>query len=233
MTELNDIIETRLVEQGASFTGFADLVPALEYIKMEHGDALLHYPRAIVLGLAYPREVVNQLTDGPTHTYLYYYNVLNRKLDEMALLMADWLQDQGYQAFPIPASQRVGEERLSGIFSHRLAANLAGLGWIGKNSSFVHPDYGPRLRLVTILTDAPLVTGQPMENGCGDCQACVAACPAGAITGKEFSTEDVLEERFIGHLCDEHLSRIRSSFGKRVCGKCVAACPYGKKGNGR
>lgn len=231
--ELNDIIVQRLSKQGASFVGFADLLPAREYIRKEHGEALLHYPRAVVIGLAYPREVVNQLTEGPTHTYLYYYNVLNRKLDEMALLLANYLQDQGHQAFPIPASQRTGDERLSGIFSHRLAANLAGLGWIGKNSSFIHPDFGPRHRLVTILSDAQFDTGTPRENGCGACRACVEACPAGAITGKEFLAEDDLEERFIGHLCDEHLSRVRSAFGKRVCGKCIAACPYGKRGNGR
>lgn len=233
MTELNESIDTRLKEQGASFLGFADLAPAHDYIRTEFGDDLLHYPRAVVLGLAYPREVVNQLMDGPTHTYLYYYNVLNRKLDEMALLLADWLQDQGYQAFPIPASQRVGDQRLSGIFSHRLAANLAGLGWVGKSSNFIHPEYGPRHRLVTILTDAPLTTGQPVENRCGTCQACREACPADAITGKAFAAEDALEERFLGQRCDEHLSRVRSAFGKRVCGKCLAACPYGKKGRGR
>ena len=233
MLERNLDIAEWAQAQGASFFGVADLEPAREYIRSEHGDGLLHYPRAVVLGLAYPREVVNQLKDGPTHTYLYYYNVLNKKLDEIALLLANLLQEQGYQAFPIPASQRIGEDRLSGIFSHRLAANLAGLGWIGKNSSFVHPAYGPRHRLVTVLTNAPFKTGTPMANGCGSCRACVEACPAGAITGREFNEQDTLNMRFLGDRCDEHLSRVRSAFGKRVCGRCISVCPYGKEGKGK
>jgi epoxyqueuosine reductase QueG len=37
---------------------------------------------------------------------------------------------------------------------------LAGLGWIGKSCSLISPHFGPRLRLVTVLTNAPLKAGQ-------------------------------------------------------------------------
>lgn len=215
---------------GISHFGVADLAPARDYIEKEHGRALLHYPRAIVMALAYPRQVVNQLAEGPTHTYLYYYNVLNRVLDEAALSLANRLQALGYDSFPIPASQRVGEDRLSGIFSHRLAGQLAGLGWIGRSASLIHPDLGPRLRLVTVLTDCLLETDSPMDNRCGACRACVEACPAGALTGVSFEENKNLEPRFHGQRCDEYLLKVRSSFGKRVCGRCLAVCPYGKKG---
>lgn len=225
----NEALARRLAQDRIELFGVADLTGVREAIEREHGDALLHYPRAVVLGLPYPREVVDQLLDAPTHTYLYYYNVLNTTLDRVALLTALWLQDEGFQAFPVPASQRIGSDRLSGIFSHRLAANLAGLGWIGKNASLVNPRYGPRLRLVTVLTDCPLETDRQMENRCGSCRACVAACPADALTGKTFDPEDPLRERFLGTRCDEYLSKVRSAFGKRVCGRCIAACPVGRK----
>lgn len=227
--ELRQELEGLARQWGASLFGIADLTPVKEYIEEIYGTDLVHLDRAVVMAIPYPVAVVNQLKDGPTHTYLYYYNVLNAKLDQLAFNVANFLQEQGYEAFPIPASQRVTEDKLAGIFSHRLAASLAGLGWIGKSSSLINARYGPRLRLVTVLTDALLPSDKPVENRCGTCTACVEACPPQAITGQPFKPEDPLEVRFKAHACDEYLAKVRVSFGKRVCGRCLAACPYGKK----
>jgi len=216
---------------GARLFGVADLVPARDYIEEIYGPELIHLEKAVVMALPYPVDIVNQLKEGPTHTYLYYYNVLNTSLDELALKVALYLQDQGYEAFPVPASQRVTPDKLGGIFSHRLAANLAGIGWIGKSSNLITPEYGPRVRLITVLTNAPLPTDKPMENRCGKCEACVKACPASAITGEPFREGDPLGVRFDSKACDEYLTKVRMSFGKRICGRCLAACPWGTKAN--
>ncbi len=229
MGSIGHTLEQIARDGGATLYGVADLTGSKEYIEETFGDALSGYPRAIVLGIAYPAEVVNQLVDAPTHTYLYYYNVLNSKLDHLALQLAILLQEEGCGAFPVPASQRVSDDRLVGIFSHRMAARLAGLGWIGKNASLVTREYGPRLRLVTVLTDCELETGSPVQNRCGTCNACVEACPPDALTGKPFEPGDQLEERFIGDRCDKHLSKVRSAFGKRICGRCLAVCPWGER----
>lgn len=226
-------IEKMAKAGGARLFGVADLVPARDFIKETYGPDLIHLERAVVMAIPYPVGVVNQLKEGPTHTYLYYYKVLNTSLDDLAFKIALYLQDKGYEAFPIPASQRVTENKLAGIFSHRLAANLAGIGWIGKSSNFITAEYGPRVRLVTVLTDAPLPTDQPTKNRCGTCGACVEACPASAITGKSFREGDLLEARLDAKACDEYLGKVRVSFGKRICGRCLAACPWGEKANKR
>lgn len=216
-------------KNGATLFGVANLLPYREYINEVYGNSLLHLDKAVSIGIQYPKDVVNQLLEGPTHTYLYYYKILNAKLDDIALQVAIALEKEGFKSFPVPASQRVTDDRLAGIFSHRMAAHLAGLGWIGKNSSLITREYGPRLRLVTILTDAPLETDEPFEGDlCGECTKCVLACPSGAVVGNHFREDDPLEKRFIGQLCDVHLSRVRNTFGKRICGKCLASCPYGK-----
>ena len=101
-------------------------------------------------------------------------------------------------AYPIPASQRNGRDRMQSIFSHRMAAHLAGLGWIGKNCCLITPIAGPRVRLVTVLTDAPLPPGSPMDSRCGDCTACVDACPPHAIKGRAFRRR-AAPERPPGH----------------------------------
>jgi len=214
---------------GADLFGVADLEPGRKYIEEVFGDELVDFPRAVVMGVHFPVEVVNQLLEGPTHTYLHYYKVLNTRLDDLAMRVSNFLTVKGFRAFPIPASQRVTEDKLAGIFSHRLAGSLAGLGWIGKNCALVNPVIGPRLRLVTVLTDAPLPPDEPLENRCGKCRACVETCPAEALVGEEFILHEPLEGRFKAEACDVYLSKVRSAFGKRVCGKCLAACPRGQK----
>ncbi len=229
LNELRKEIEDIAKKNGATLFGVANLLPYRDYIEEVYGSKLLHLPYAVSIGIPYPREVVNQLIDAPTHTYLYYYKILNTKLDDIALQVAIHLEQAGCRTFPVPASQRVTDDRLAGIFSHRMAAHLSGLGWIGKNSSLITLEYGPRLRLVTVLTDCELPWDQPFAADlCGDCVRCVAACPSGAVVGNSFQAEDPLEKRFIGQFCDEHLSRVRNTFGKRICGKCLASCPYGK-----
>lgn len=220
----------RLAEElGADLFGVADLTPVWAKIEEEYGSVFAGLKRAVSASVFFPRLVVNELADGPTHTYLRYYDTINARLDDIALRLSNYLQKKGYRAFPIPASQRVSESKLAGIFSHRLAAELAGLGWIGKNCSLINPDVGPRLRLVTVLTDAELPGDKPVENRCGECSMCREACPPGAIKGMMFSREDPLEVRFDAQACHDYLMKVRHSFGKRICGRCLAACPFGKE----
>jgi epoxyqueuosine reductase len=97
------------------------------------------------------------------------YNVVNQPLDQIALRVANMLQHAGYGAFPVPASRRSDDEHIYGVFFQKLAAHLAGLGWIGKSCLLITPEHSPHVRWVTVLTDPPLIpTGTPMEQKCGD-----------------------------------------------------------------
>lgn len=215
---------------GADMFGVADLAPAAAFIAGQAAAGwpearAADFPRAISVGVRFPAEVARELLQGPTHTYLYYYNVVNACLDQIALRVAAVLVDLGYRSFPVPASQRTRRDKLAGIFSHRLAAHLAGLGWIGKSCSLVTERFGPRVRLVTVLTDAPLPAGRPVPARCGNCVACVAACPCGAIKGVDFRAADPLGVRLDAQACHDYLQTVKLDFGKRVCGRCIAACP--------
>lgn len=215
-------LDSRAEAGGADLWGVADLEPLLPELGEAYGDYLTRLPRAISLAVIFPPEVIRQLRSGPTHTYLHYYRVVNVRLDDLVLGIANWLYRQGYCSFPVPASQRVGGGGLRGIFPHRLAAARAGLGWIGRSGCLVTPQWGPAVRLGTVLTDAPLPPDQPQPEQCGTCQACVRACPAAAIA----AADEPGDERVEAELCDRHLSRVRSQFGKRVCGMCLAVCPW-------
>lgn len=209
--------------------GIADLRLAASGIKSEYGDDWDGYTRAISLAVFFPRQIINQVVKGPTLTYMKYYDIVNARLDNMALRLSNDLERLGYRAFPVPASQETGAYKLASVFSHRLAAYWSGLGWIGKNGSIIHPEVGPRLRLVTILTDAPLTPGKPLDRTCPEnCRACQTICPAGAIKGVAFAPGQPLEERLDAAACKYWLHERRNSFGKEVCGMCLAVCPVGR-----
>lgn len=84
-----------------------------------------------------------------------------------------------------------GELFGGGIFDTGIRlANVAegcGLGYIGKNNMLITEKYGPRVNLLYLATDAPLVpTRKKIESQCGDCSVCETFCTSGAILGDGF-----------------------------------------------
>jgi epoxyqueuosine reductase len=86
--------------------------------------------------------------------------------------------------------EHVVRDRELGLFSHKLVAHLAGLGWIGKSCLLVTLEVGPRVRWASVLTDAPLMAGEPLEERCGECRGCVEVCPVGAFSGRSFFSDE-------------------------------------------
>jgi epoxyqueuosine reductase len=231
---LQEKLERQARSMGARFFGVADLTVAQEAIVAQGGEFLVAYPRALSVGIALSDGIVDQL---PRHkevavarTYDYLYYTVNRSLDRIALRLSVTLNEHGFQTLLIPASDKVDDENLQGLFSHKLAARLAGLGWIGPSCLLVTPEVGPRVRWVTVLTDASLEAGRPLSNRCGDCQRCVEACPPQGFTGRPFDPREPREARFDVHRCQEYRAHLRDEVtGVRVCGTCVYVCPYGRK----
>ncbi|MEW6673384.1 MAG: 4Fe-4S double cluster binding domain-containing protein [Thermodesulfobacteriota bacterium] len=218
---------------GARFFGTADLTGVGETIAAQGGDYLSAYPRALSMGIVLADGIVDQL---PRHkepavarTYDYLYFTVNRALDRIALQISILLNRNGFQTHLVPASDKVDDIKMQGLFSHKLAARLAGLGWIGPSCLLITPDAGPRVRWVTVLTDALLAPGEPMESRCGDCRKCVEACPPKAFTGRYFDPREHRDARFMVKRCDDYRRHLQSKVtGTRTCGMCVQACPFGQ-----
>jgi epoxyqueuosine reductase QueG len=230
---LDDRIRDLAVSLGADYFGIADLSTAHDFILGQGGAQIAGYPRAVVMGMVLLDTLVDRLPDGGAPAKILYrhhaYDVVNAALDQMALLVSNELQRGGFAAFPVPASKRVDDERICGIFSQKLAAHLAGLGWIGKSCLLVTPGHGPRVRWVSVLTDAPVVpTGTPMEELCGDCILCETICPPRAITGRPFRAAEPREARLDAAGCERHFKIVEENTGSPVCGLCLYVCPYGR-----
>ncbi len=99
-----------------------------------------------------------------------------------------------------------------------------------KSCLLITPDHGPRVRWVSILTDAPLhPTGSPIEPQCGDCTACVDICPQHAFTGRIFYKDEPRKARFDAAACDGYFREMKKKKSVAVCGLCLYVCPYGRK----
>lgn len=236
--DMNHRIKEITETWGADFFGVADLSLAHDAILAQGGPALAAYPRAISIGIVLPHAIVDQLPHRANRavavSYLHHgYEVINQRLDFLISRVSSLLQREGYQALPIAATKRVDHERICAVFSHKLAAHLAGLGWIGKSCMLVTPEDGPRVRWATVLTDALLpVTGKPLAERCGKCDQCVAICPVNAFTGEAFRASEPREKRFDAGKCDRYFAALREKDVElAVCGLCLYVCPYGKQRN--
>ncbi len=112
----------------------------------------------------------------------------------------------------------------------RAAAVRAGVGWWGKSTMVLSPGLGPWFLIGSVVTDARLPVSGLMERNCGSCEACLPACPTGALVAP-----GVLDAR----LCLAALAQspgviprdLRPLLEDRLygCDECLTACPPGSR----
>lgn len=101
---------------------------------------------------------------------------------------AKHIQAHGYEAVAVPAfipmDMGEGKSGMVGALDHRGAAVAARIGRWGQSGLLITERYGPRVRLASVLTNAPLEITEPLRRGlCLECLRCVEACPAKALAG--------------------------------------------------
>jgi epoxyqueuosine reductase len=112
----------------------------------------------------------------------------------------------------------------------RAAAVRAGLGWWGKNTMVLAPRFGPWLLFGSVVTNALLEPDRPMGRDCGSCEACLPACPTGALVAP-----GVLDARRCLAAWAQAPGSIpvefRRAMGDRLygCDECIEACPPGHR----
>jgi epoxyqueuosine reductase len=159
----------------------------------------------------------------PLESYQLYSQIVRNK----AWKIAYYLQKKGFDSIP------------SANIPLKTAAVKCGLGCQGKNTLLVTPTYGPRVRLVSVLTTAELDADEPYkEDLCKDCVRCVLACPAKAIepyklkakkcmvySSENPRSKDVANET---RELEKRLIRRLTPNSFIDCTTCLEACPIGK-----
>jgi epoxyqueuosine reductase len=148
-----------------------------------------------------------------------YHKILRRALATLAQQLQERIGPFGYRVCVDSAP----------VLEKALARN-AGLGWIGKHTNLIARDAGSYFFLGEILTDLALPVDEPASAHCGTCEACIPACPTGAIV----APYQLDTRRCISYLTIEHHSAIpvelRPAIGNRIfgCDDCQLVCPWNK-----
>ncbi len=171
----------------------------------------------IVLGTTFSPEVLNSIDE-----YTASRNTMLTAMTDMAKIVAKRIKADGYKTKAISASGGKwvdGNERKEqfGYISLKHAAEIAGLGVIGKNYLLTNPQYGNFLWFSAVLTDAELMPDKKVESGmCDNCNKCVQACPAGALNNPASFGKKGCSKFFI----------IENKKFKIKCSLCRTICPH-------
>lgn len=209
-----------LLANGADLVGFGDISGLSDT-----------WSRCVSLAAALPVSTICGIADGPTPGYYEQYHVLNAKLDSLAELGASRLRERGFRALAQTTTTVVESAGYRTPFPHKTCATRSGLGWIGKSALLVTPEFGPAVRLSSVLTDAPLeALGQPVDaSRCGGCTRCRDHCPGGAVRGALWNVDVDREALVDVEACRKAaraLARERVGQEITLCGKCIEVCPY-------
>ena len=232
--EYTEEIKAKILDWGADLIGVADVEP-LKKLKVNPTDLLSGFKRVVSIAIQLPASIFETILDKPTPMYSAIYQTANRMLDELAFRTAVTLQNNGFHSLPIPASQVLDRKKWHAAISHKAIARMAGLGWQGKNLLLITPQYGSRVRLVSILTEAPLQADSPVKNRCGKCMICRDACPANAIKGVR--TDGHYKDRNEALYFSRCVEKLAGEFaklpeiGSPICGICIKVCPFGRRVN--
>jgi ferredoxin len=182
---------------GAGDVGIANIERFANAPRMMHPLNIFPDCRSVItIVQPIPRGTYRGITEG-THwaNYTYYsYNRLNTLFrPAVTFATACFIEDRGFEAVPVypGVPERPGMRPAvrpdrpppEVNLNVRIAALACGLGEIGWSKVFIHPVFGPRVRLGTILTDAELKPDPLVEPGtlCDRCMRCARDCPGGAI----------------------------------------------------
>lgn len=149
-----------------------------------------------------------------------YHHVLRERLDQLAVHIRTLAPEAETRCYVD-----------TGPMMEKAWAQRAGLGWIGKHSNLVSPQFGSWLLLGEILTTLNLDQDEPGTDLCGSCTLCLRACPTGAITepyvvdARRCISYLTIELPRSGEEVPEELDR---KLGNRIfgCDDCLDVCPY-------
>jgi epoxyqueuosine reductase len=179
----------------------------------------------IVLGLEMPLPIVETT---PSVVHMEMYKTANAELDQLAYDLTRYLNRLGHASFFFPrdgySSMRALRENNRAAFAHIPAARYAGLGTIGASHNLLTPEFGPRVRFVSVFTSAQIPPDPMIEKDlCIKCEACAKCCPKKAIRMRP--------DRVVGDYDDQACLEMAEELVARrcfPCGICTKVCPIGK-----
>jgi len=121
-------------------------------------------------------------------------------IERTSMEIAEWLEKKGYLGIPIPpeGADMSLQRSPAGTLDFKWVAEESGVGTVGLELNLLTPDYGPRVYIGVVLTDAPLEATPKLETHlCPGmkCGRCAVICPTKAIPLRAPRTAHITEYR--------------------------------------
>ena len=183
-------------------------------------DTLPTCKSVIIFGKKFLKSTIDCNNKTP---YTIVRNMISIMLDTIAVNFCEILEEKGFTAVPIgavgPSVYDEKTNRYHGIVSLKHSAVLAGMGYIGKNSLLITPEFGNMVWLNGVLTNIELEADNIITDKCPDnCFLCIKNCPVNAI--KEDSPE-MDQLKCVNHAFEGN----EIYFVKIKCHTCRTICP--------
>lgn len=192
---LTESLKEKALEMGITKVGIASPENLAGPPEADPGEILEGWTKVISFLIVEPEEaILKYLGKEDPKPYRDHFYENHMLLGRVGLAMADMVKSAGHNAVALSPNgvYKEGSNIFKGLvppFSHRYGAVAAGLGAIGRSGNLMTPEYGSRVHLGSVITDAPLDADQPLdENPCDNCLTCVNACPAKFMDGEETVT---------------------------------------------
>jgi epoxyqueuosine reductase len=180
----------------------------------------------VSIGIALSDSVIQDINVSSIHgvdmerwnNYAKEYRRINEVLNSIARTIATENKGIAVPATLAGFTDSVNHvsEYFNQTISHRLVAEMAGLGWRGKNGLIINDQFSCALRFASVVIDLPLITGQRIDSKCGTCKACEDSC---SFIRNRTILKDYRENcrRYI-------ISLQKRGLSDEVCGKCIQSC---------
>lgn len=165
---------------------------------------------------------------APSMLYQEQYDTSNRIMDDMSYLLAKYIMvEKKYRAFFFPRDCYDNIEVLlknpAAAFSHVVAGYYAGVGTFGDSHNLITKEFGPRIRIVSVITDAPIEPDPKCETElCIHCKMCLKLCPAHCFTENGPDLYQMDKNKCTKY----HIDLVKQHHWP--CGYCATFCPVGK-----
>lgn len=215
-----DYIKQQVIRLGADLCGIANIDRFSDAPTGFHPRDI--YPECqsvVVIAKAMPKGLTKV---SPRLIYGHGNELAKERVDVCVQELAMAMETQGCIAVPLPSDDPydvwdVETTTGKGILSMKHAAELAGLGFLGKSTILINAKYGTLLTIGAVLTDANLPSDELAPSHCmPGCTRCISACPSQALDGKSVNQTK----------CRKHTYGTNArGFSVVNCNMCRTVCP--------
>ncbi|MBP7964890.1 MAG: reductive dehalogenase [Caldilineaceae bacterium] len=225
--ELDD--NTRKLVYGVDPDG-KDMIFTEDMVASETEDAR-YIPNSCKYAIAYTVQMSQEtMRRCPTPLASQTTQLAYKRGQDIQASTQEFIRGLGYQC--------LGESSTNALAIAPAMAVMAGLGELSRLNRLITPEFGPMVRVFTLLTDLPVALDKPINAGimefCKRCKKCAEACPSESLS---FDTEPTWETRGgwnnPGHKAYFEDATTCLAYWREVagtnCGICFAVCPFAKK----